>query len=453
MASVIVSAPTDIAGLQAEMDRLLPRDVIFVQRRVANAGCADSNGKQVCSGARIAGMVRRSGQLTVASDPHGLRVIVPLHYDIQARPIGKGQGDTLSGDTAVSFVLGLTMDDKWTPQVRQDGGFTWPAAPKLDVLGGETSLAADVETALAPRLQRLPQGLGGNLVPAGLRQQVEVVWRHLNYPIEISQAPSLWLRGQPLGLHFAGIDVGLATPQLRIAIAAREQVFAGERPAPLPPFPLPALGSGKEPDGTGLVLPVAVSFAELQQWAGKALAAKPIKRSLDGPSTASAEVTGLDLFPAGKRLCVSVNLALRLPDAWQATHLVVHYLATPSVAPGGDRLAISAMELASPLEKPEALRQVQLGMLANPGLLAEIADLLAYDLTPRIAANGDLIKRISDLPLTKGLRLELRPGKARATDIASTADGLVVSFDTGGELFASPEPEVATSAGGPSAAP
>ena len=105
----------------------------------------------------------------------------------------------------VTASFALTMDEHWQPTLKLDQGFGWPQGAKVKVLEGETSLQADVEPALTQKLQMLAPTVAARLVPAGLRQEVDLAWRFLHNPMALTQDRQVWLRGTPVGLHFVGL--------------------------------------------------------------------------------------------------------------------------------------------------------------------------------------------------------------------------------------------------------
>lgn len=433
-AAIYVGAVVDLSKVEDQLGRIVPGDIANITRRLRGAACSTVNGKQVCLDARLAGRIVRDGQAHLSGTPHGLEWRMPLRYELVAQPVGPGAATQVNGKLTITASYALSVDEHWQPSLKLDPVFKWPDGTKIKVLSGETSLQADVEPVLAGQLQKLQPTTVAGLIPSDMRQQVDLVWRHLHYPLALSREQQIWMRGTPLGLHFAGLRTVGAEQELRIVITARLQTFTGDRPAPLPPSPLPALGSGAEPAGGGIMLMSDVPFEVLNAHAARHLPAIPVRSESVSTPAAKTEVRSLAFFPAGKRIGLGVHLTLPATNGgWFAGHGVAYYMATPDMRPGSSQIVLSQCELFASTAKTPA-RQKDYAFLTDPRFADAIGQSVTVDVADKLLAAVDLIKREPSLPLAKGLKLWLQPGDPKVARIIPGADGLGLLIEIGGDF-------------------
>ena len=453
-AAVFVAEAVDLSRVEDQLGRVLTVDIANIARRLRGAACTTTGSKQVCLDARLAGRVVRDGKPQLGGTAHGLELRIPIRYELAAQPIGPGSATPITGKLVVVASFAVTMDERWQPTLKLDPVLKWPDGNKVKVLAGETSLQADVEPVLNAQLQRLqPSALAG-LVPADLRQQVELAWRYLHYPLPLSHDQQIWMRGTPLGLHFAGLKAAGTEQELRIVITARLQTFVGDRPAPLPPSPLPALGSGPEPAGGGIVLVSEVPFDALNADAARHLPAIPSRTETASASSAKIQVSALAFFPAGKRLGLGVHLSLPATNGgWFNGHGIAYYMATPDMRPGSSQIVLNQCELFASTAKAPA-RQKDYSFLTDPRFADAIGQSVTIDVADKLIAAVDVIKRQPNLPLAKGLKLWLQPGDPKVVKITTGLDALRLQIETGGEFVIRKDgPDIASGGDSPKATP
>ena len=434
-AAVSVSAPLDLSKTEELLVRLLPGDIASIARRLHAAACTTINGRQVCLDARVSGRIIRDGQARLGGNGHGLELRVPLRYDLVAQPVGPGAAVAVSGKLMVVAHFSMTMDERWQPTLKLDPVLTWPDSAKIKVFDGETAVQSDVETVLTARLQKMPATIIAGLIPTDLRPDVELAWRYLHYPLPLSQDQQIWLRGTPLGLHFGGIKTTNGLPELRVIITARLQTFIGDRPAPLPPSPLPQLGSGIEASGGGIILPADITYEALSADAAHHLpAVAPAANSTTGADTNKATVRSVSFFPASKRLGLGVHLSLPASGSWLPGHGVAYFLATPDMRPGSAQLVLTNCDLYAANGKSPA-RQKDYAFLSNLRFAESVGQSVSLDIADKLNAATEIIKHAASLPLAKGLRLWLQPGDPKVVKITAGIDALRLQIESGGEFI------------------
>ena len=432
--AIFVEAPADLTRVDDEIAKLLPADVAQISRRLPRALCVTTNGKQTCQDVRLAGRIQRDGQGQLVGTSRGLELQVPLRYELVAQPMGPGAYTAINGKLSVTASFAMGLDEHWLATLKLDPAFKWQDGDKIKVLTTETSVQADVEQSLTQHLQKLPPATLAGLAPADLRQQVDLVWRYLHYPIALSQDQQIWLRGTPLGLHFAGLTSHDGVTQARMAITARLQTFVGERPAPLPPSPVAAPGSGPDAAGGGILLPADVPYSALAAEAARHLPAIPV-RTVNGETSAHAPaVKSLSFYAAGKRLGVTVHFAALPGGSWFSGHAVAYFIATPQVKPGSTQLSLDQTELFVLGGKASSL-QKEMPYLSDTRFADNIGASMALDIGDRLAAARELVRHQGSLPLApQGLKIFLKPVEARVARISPGIDSLRLEVEVQGEF-------------------
>ena len=433
-AAILVSAPVDLSRSEDEVAKLLPADVALIGRRITNAQCTTPNGKKVCLDVRLSGRIARDGQARFTGTARGLDLKIPLRYELVAQPYGAGANTPIAGKLSATVSYTLSLDEHWQPALRLEPGYKWDDGGKIKILASETAVQSDVEPVLTQRLGKLTPAAVAGLVPAELKHQVEVVWRFLHYPLALSEEQQIWLRGTPLGLRYAGIANVDGVTELRMAVTARMQTFVGERPAPLPPSPLAAPGSGPEAAGGGVMLPAEVPYEALAGATLQHLPAIPA-RSVAGETAAlPAEVKALAFYASGRRLGVAVHFASLPGGAWFSGHAAAYFLSSPVVRSGTALIVLNQTELYAPsLKPPAALKEMP--FLADSRFADNVGASLSLDVSDKLAAATELVQRHANVSLAQGLKLTMAPGSARVARISPGIDALHLQIEVSGELL------------------
>ena len=434
-AAIMVAAPVDLSHAEEEIAKQLPAEVALIGRRIARAQCVTNAAKQqVCLDVRLSGRVIRDGQAKLAGTSRGLELIVPLRYELVAQPYGAGANTVLNGRFNATANFTLAMDEHWQPALKLEQGFKWDDGAKVKVLAGDTTLQADAEPYLTQHLGKLPATTVAGLVPGELKHQVEVVWRFLHYPIALSEEQQIWLRGTPLGLRYAGIANADGATELRMAVTARMQTFVGERPAPLPPSPMAAPGSGPEATGGGVLLPAEVPYEALAAASARHLPAIPARTVAREAPAAPSEVKALAYFASGRRLGVAVHFASIPGGGWMSGHAAAYFLATPVVKPGSTLIGLGQTELYAPGLKPSpALKEMP--FLADTRFAESISTSMSVDIADKLAAATEMVQRHASVPLAQGLKLTMTATSAKVARISPGIDTLRLQIEVDGALM------------------
>jgi len=432
-AAIYVAAALDLRNTEDEISRQLPIELASISQRVPRASCVAANGKPVCSDVRLTGHITRDAQIEFTGTPRGLELRVPLHYDLVAQPIGPGPGIPLRGKLAVTASFAMALDEHWQPVIKLDPVFKWEDGTKIVVLAGEASVQAGVETVLTQRLGKLPPGALAGILPGDLRKQVELAWRYLHYPFALSENDQIWLRGTPLGLRYAGITTKDGATELRMAVVTRMQTFVGERPAPLPPSPLPSPGTGPEAAGDGILLPADLKYQQLSEAAAHRLPAIPASSIASETVAFALAVRSLGFFASGRRLGIAVHFDQLPGGSWMSGHAVSYFLATPILKPGGAQIGLSQTELYVSGTKSTGLKN-EMPFLTDARFAEAIGAALVIDVNDKLTEAAELVKRHVSLPLTQGMKLILEPGEPRIAHISPGIDGLRLQIEVAAEM-------------------
>lgn len=434
-AAIMVAAPVDLTHAEDEIAKLLPAEVALVGRRIAHAQCITNAAKQqVCLDVRLSGRIIRDGQAKLAGTARGLELKVPLRYELVAQPYGAGANSVLNGKLYATASFTMSMDEHWQPSLKLDPSYKWDDGAKVKVLAGDTTLPADIEPYLTQHLSKLPPTAVAGLVPGELKHQVEVVWRFLHYPLALSEEQQIWLRGTPLGLRYAGIANADGATELRMAVTARMQTFVGERPAPLPPSPLAAPGSGPDATGGGVLLPAEVPYEALAAASLQHLPAIPTRTVAGETAAAPSEVKSLVYFASGRRLGVAVHFASIPGGGWMSGHAAAYFLTTPVVKPGSTLIGLGQTELYAPGQKPSAALK-EMPFLADTRFAENISTSMSMDIADKLAAATEMVQRHASVPLAQGLKLTMTASSAKVARISPGIDTLRLQIEVDGALM------------------
>ena len=466
--AVYVSEAIDLSKTEDELGRLLPNEIVPVARRLPRVVCqtvaaangqkvgqsataAAAAGKQVCQDAKVWGHIYRDGSVKIAGSAQGLELTVPLAYDLTVQSVGPGAATVIHGKTSVVAAYTMTLDERWQPALKLGSAWNWPQGARIKVLDGELNTQSEVEAILNQRLGKVPSAALAGLVPSDLRQQADLAWRNQHYPIALSQEQQIWLRGTPVGLHFAGIALTANGPEVRLAITARLQTFVGDRPAPLPPAPLAQLGSGLEPSGGGIVLPGDVSYKTIALAAAQHLPAIPPAPAAKVGETTATSVKSVAFYSSGPRVAVAVHLGLPAGGTVLASQGVAYFVATPAMKPGSSDVVLKDCVSYGAASK-KSTRRKDMPLLDDTRFAENIASAVAVGVGDQLTAALETVRAQQSLVLAKGFRLWLSPKEAKVIKINPASDGLHLQIEVVSELAVRREGTDVASGGGDSRA-
>lgn len=449
--SVQVAEHKNLGTIAVKLGAAMTSPVADISRRLNEALCTTSKkGREICEDLRLSGSVELDGPPALEAHGQTVQLDIPLRYAVTARLID-GSGGTVftrTGRLSARAPLKVAIDEQWKLALVYDGSLAWSDPPDFPVLKATASIEPDVAAALVPIVRKLAQTLTPDLQPDRLKQITAAAWRHLHYPIELSERPSLWLRGDPMEVRFAGLATTSRSLELRTAIVTRLSILEGERPAPLMPRAVPQLTLGEIVGAGGPILPVDVDYDRILAQIGRSLPADAPLAS-DPDTETAISYASAEMRAVGSQLALTLSLNARLPELWRGVRCRVSYLAEPAVAQGETVLRLINASR-TPDAKIRSYAEPARDLLWRRSVSDRLVRSIAYDTAPDLEATLALARSAIDQPLGEGLRLKGLFTGARIASAVPAEKGIRLNVELLGEIVVGPEqPEFAADAGKP----
>jgi hypothetical protein len=288
-----------------------------------------------------------------------------------------------------------------------------------------TPLIADVGPLLTAGLnERLPQLAAAidRIVAeqAEAKQRAEVLWQHLQEPVELKRG--MWLAYRPSGAQAGPIATeGEATVRSVVSLVFNPMIMLGTKPA-LPPTPLPTLQLGQPAAAEGLHLgvPILVSYEELN----RRLAPQVVGEEIQPPVGAPIKVTGLQVYGSGDRLVAAVTVAGGINGT-------LYLAGQPSLDPGTQILEFRGFNFT--METRNVLAK-STDRLMHDAIVEKVLPDTKIDLRDRFEELRNRIERQFTRELVPGTWLEGSVSRMEARGLYPTQDGLEVQLVVDGNL-------------------
>lgn len=272
--SVYVGVPVDLDGVLRAAEAALPATPVAVVDWAANGACARRTQWVECTSAKLEGIVSRNGDLGIQLDHAGIKLRIPVRYDLAATGIGwtRHLTDHKSGDAVISVPFDVALATNGALEV----------APRSEARTGETDVALlkatvrldrVLEARLRPALKAAEEALRAAFARLPVRAAVNNAWTSLVRPMELAPGSGLWLYGMPESYGFGGLASVDGRTMLRVAITARLAVSDGEQAsAAVSRRSQPVLSQAPAAPGpTRLRMAAAVDLESMRQAADAAL--------------------------------------------------------------------------------------------------------------------------------------------------------------------------------------
>jgi hypothetical protein len=325
--TLFLSIPVEIASALTVAEAALAGQIARSREYVDDIACDKRKGPYVeCNGAVVTTEVTRTGAVVVSAEGSRLLIKIPVTYDINARGHGWASylTDRKTGSTTVAAPFDVSLSPTFGLDVRIAGDLVWDDKV-VPVLKGKIALARMADAKIKTQLKGIAEELRKTLAAQPIREGAEKAWRALHVPIELTRAPSLWLRGQPERIYSGGFATLDGAIVYRLGFDAKVSVHRGERPAPLlvKPLPGPLRQSPTKQDTakpemaqTVLRLPYDVGALALQQTIAAAFPkADVIETRADAKSAPiKVRVVSASTFPAREKLALELSLDVVEPS-------------------------------------------------------------------------------------------------------------------------------------------
>lgn len=433
--AIYVAEPIDTSGLDETLAGLIPAEVTTIGRRIKKAQCRSSEGEEICRTAMLRGAVIRDGQVRLKGIAGGVALEVPLRADLTARI--EGADDASPQQSSHRYVLTATykaqLDEAWQIGFELAKDVVWNEPPTVQVHDATASIEAELLDELLPKLRRFAGRLGQVLQPNKLKGLTAEAWRALHAPIQIASGPEIWLSGEPRDVRFGGFadrDGGL---EIRTLIATRLRTYVDERPKPLWPADQPALNAAPGSAIGGIVLPIDVGYEDLRAKLKQKLMLGVAVPAVAGEPVPVVTVRDVTLYPVGTRLGIGIDMVVKVPGVWRGLRGYAHFLATPVVEPGSNRLGLGRAELIDPSVIPDQYKR-DLAAISRREFADEIAKAMDFDIGQSLERAMQLVNAAADRFIGDGLRLKGKLTSWRVGTIETSRNGLRLNAEFLGDL-------------------
>ncbi|HYM04662.1 MAG TPA: DUF4403 family protein [Stellaceae bacterium] len=403
-----------------------------VDREGAGESCGRVDRERLCARFRWRAALERSGPVTIAASPRGIRLAAPLAIAFKGE-LRDDNGEALHLaakhgripiDAWVDVTFGVGGD--WCPVAAAEPGQQWREASKVEVVGRHAvNLEGLFEVPVREFLAKTAAALRGAAACDAMPKTAAQLWRPRSIPIDLPGASRIHLALAPVGLGWTAIAYGAQDARITLALSGRSEVSL-QVPAAVPAAALPLAGPSAEGQGKlALLIPVALNYRPLDDAISRDLAASPIigEATVD---RVEMHVSGVQLFPAGERLALSVAFAAQLPSRWFPAR--GRLFATAAVRPMAEGRRLGLADIAYAPLADGALGRA-LGPLLDGPLKTRLSQLVLADLgeTSDLAAAA-LREELKDPVRTGGLRIVVGDPKIELTGAVPQDAGLVATI-------------------------
>jgi hypothetical protein len=311
---VPLTIPLD--DLQAALERQVPRQLWAVNqqrrtcvspRRVEALGV--DLGRTPAIACRVTGHVTR-GTIALAGDGQDLLIRLPVNARLTAQDAGGLlAGETATGTADATLRARLSVTPDWRVVADVDITYDWSREPGIDFLGQRVLITAQADRELASVVTQVERELERALARTPLRPRVAAAWRR-GFTVQRlgTGDPAAWLRVAPRALGVGGWQVTGRQLVVDLAVAARTESVIGSRPATPPATPLPARASRLANHGAALVVPLVVTYPQMEDSILAELRRAGSRVTLRGLGPVSTHVSTVRVHATtGGRLAVGIT--------------------------------------------------------------------------------------------------------------------------------------------------
>jgi hypothetical protein len=267
LSSAFVALPVVIGPIAQRAEHALPEQLVVVQDWLADAACAKRNRNYDCNSAKLTGTITRSGPVETLITPTGIKLVVPIKYDLTATGVGWASylSEHKTGETrwTISFVATLNPAGGLEVAAKDE---TLPAETTLTLMKGTIKLARLIDPRLSPVLKSTEDDLRRTLAALPVKAATARAWAALSTPLELGAGSGMWLKGAPEYYAAGSFVQDHGQVFYRLAIAARMMIAEGDRgqtPAGKRQ-PVPAMDA-RPPSYSHVKLAVPVDLAAMRQ--------------------------------------------------------------------------------------------------------------------------------------------------------------------------------------------
>lgn len=433
---IFVTWRTDVRVLESQLVEKVPEVIATVRTGLRRAACVLRRGRKRCLNAVVTGKIMRSGEARLSGDASGVRLEIPVRYELTARGIGyaRSQTETVSGAMTMTALYSVTLNDDWQPSVALARQLQVDGEKTIKLLNGQLSIEKLVRFRLARRLAGSARDLRQLIRTQSLKDMTRRAWRSLHYPVQIASKPELWLRGEPYAAHFGGFKIAGGVLEMRIALMTKLHTYIDERPLPLIAQELPQLRTD-EPTikRSRLSMPLLVPYPKITKAINARLASgEPMDLGPEGKDLTIA-VNAVRLYPSNSRLALALDLEVEQEDQWRSLVGKAFLLGRPQVRRGTSILDLQRVEFTAPTPSPDLFKDGKF-LLPKAPFVDAFKKAVKFDLNDAFkkllaGANASTNRRMGDRFWLKGRFEQIEVGA-----ITPLRDALQLNVELIGDL-------------------
>jgi hypothetical protein len=394
---------------------------------------------------RIIGQVTRD-RIRLSGRGDSVVMVMPIKATLGARKVAGVLKETATAAADIRMRVRLDVGPDWQPLAKVEIDHDWREPPGIDFLGKRISFASKADPALQKAFADIERRIQADVARMPMKARVTEGWQAGFTVIELNhRKPPAFMRVTPRSLSFGGFRVRDRQLELRIGMTAVTETFVGNRPAVLPPTPLPAPDPVIADDGLAFNIPVLADYGELVPVVDRTLA-KLAKRGVMVPRLGKVELKFQSVTihaTNGGRLAIGIPASARLQrNPFRPTTGTIWLTGRPVNSAGSQRIHVKDLRIAGSTDRYTV--NLLLRVFEDPEVLAEIESALHHDFAPdyeRVlkAARAAIANRNFGPFVLRATATDVRNGR-----ILVTADGLFMPVTVRGQAslsFAPVNPE------------
>ncbi|MEL6298690.1 MAG: DUF4403 family protein [Pseudomonadota bacterium] len=466
--AIFVDVGLDKPSLLLAMRKAVPPQRKRIVGWTRNAACVTRGRSKRCYGGRIDARFPQRPVLTMAPRADGtLRLTLSYRANIATRGLkaARSQRAAYTRVVEVSRDLALAFGPGYVPSLAPVSGLDW-SATKVPVLKASFDLRPKLAYRAKQAMRRVQAALADALAAASMPVSVSRAWQLAAKPIAFRTDRDAWLALAPAAIAPTGFVAAGDDLAVRLAIAGRLSVGAGDPPDAVIAKALPKIAAPGQsepapdpqplPKVTALPLTIPVDLAPIKDRVAAAFPKGEVVSTRAHALSPPIElrIDGATLGGSQRLLTLELKAEVLSPPRFADLAGRVHLVGRPTFADGGGALTLEGVAfptLGEPgVRRPET--PVPLGaepfasrfrdavqMAAGQSFakaLKQVSDALDKDLGADVHAGATFADvdidgvrafhagRLDVLVTLRGqLRLAIKPGRPDATAALETDDG------------------------------
>ncbi|MET0384232.1 MAG: DUF4403 family protein [Burkholderiaceae bacterium] len=328
---------------------------------------------------------------------------------------------SFDGAAVVTADISLDVGADWCPKPAVKLDLQWTSGPRFQALGGVwIDLGPILRGRLAPAAQAIEESIVRAVPCDAARSQAGQLMAARSVPIRLPLVGQTFVNVRPTGAGYSGLNVTADAVSMAFRVSAKADL--GPEAAAAAPTALPPLQA--IPDVAPrirIAVPVRPTYGQLTDAANELLAGRTF--AVDTPAgKASVAVHAVEVYPAGDRVAVGVDLAIDMPGSLFDVEGSLYALGAPRI--DGTVLTLDDVGFAQVLDD-DAWGHVTAPL--RQWILSEIVRATRYDAAQDAAAlQQTLADALTRLGAAHGLQLRPIAPRIGLSRVAVAADSLQI---------------------------